>query len=274
MEERNCTACGKALHEGDWVSKSGLCRACAEAKYDEKHPRRKKAIIIIASVILSLLFITILYNALAHAGEKEPDPLESFMFAGYSEKSETGVFIAISENELVLDTDEKENIIKALRVKYIDEYPDMESVTVMLGLPDAEEPYCCFADDNGEVIDLEPALGLLILGAVSEPTETQAATDNPTLGEKNALDKACDYLDYSAFSYKGLIEQLEYEGFSHEEAVYGASNCGADWNEQAVLKAQQYLEYSSFSRSSLIDQLEYEGFTTKQAEYGAKQVGY
>lgn len=95
-----------------------------------------------------------------------------------------------------------------------------------------------------------------------------------TLGEKNALKAAKSYLDYTAFSYTGLIEQLEYEGYSHSEAVYGADNCGADWNEQAAKAAANYLDYTSFSRSSLIEQLEYEGFTHSQAIYGVEQNGY
>lgn len=97
---------------------------------------------------------------------------------------------------------------------------------------------------------------------------------NATVGEKNALDKAKSYLRFTAFSYEGLIEQLEYEGYTHSEAVYGADNCGADWNEQAAKKAESYLEHSSFSRSGLIDQLEYEGFTYSQAVYGVEQNGY
>ena len=96
----------------------------------------------------------------------------------------------------------------------------------------------------------------------------------PTLGEKNALKKAKSYLNSSAFSYKSLVEQLEYSGFSHEEAIYGVENCEADWNEQAAKKAEQYMNFSSFSRDGLIEQLEYEGFTYEQAVYGAKQVGY
>lgn len=95
-----------------------------------------------------------------------------------------------------------------------------------------------------------------------------------TLGEKNALQKACQYLEYSAFSYTGLIEQLEFEGFSDSEATYAADNCGADWNEQAALKAQQYLEYSAFSKEKLIEQLEFEGFTHSQAVYGVEENGY
>ena len=92
-----------------------------------------------------------------------------------------------------------------------------------------------------------------------------------TFGEKNALERAHQYLEYSAFSYTGLIDQLEFEGYSHSEAVYAADNCGADWNEQAVKKAKQYLDYSSFSRSELVDQLEFEGFTHEQAEYAVSK---
>ncbi len=115
--------------------------------------------------------------------------------------------------------------------------------------------------------------------ATPTPTLTPKPTptlkpDTATLGEKNAAAKALSYLRYSAFSREGLIDQLEFEGFSHTEAVYGADQSGADWYEQAAKKAEQYLKYSSFSRSGLIDQLEFEGFTRSQAEYGVKAVGY
>ena len=97
---------------------------------------------------------------------------------------------------------------------------------------------------------------------------------NQTMGERNALAKALSYLRFTSFSRTGLIGQLEYEGFSHSESVYGADHCGADWNEQAALKAESYLSFTSFSRTGLIDQLLYEGFTRSQAEYGASAVGY
>ena len=80
-------------------------------------------------------------------------------------------------------------------------------------------------------------------------------------------------MNSSAFSYEGLIEQLEYEGFTPDEAEYGVDNCNANWKEQAVKKAASYLRSSSFSRSELIDQLEYEGFTYEQAVYGVEQNG-
>lgn len=95
-----------------------------------------------------------------------------------------------------------------------------------------------------------------------------------TTGERNALESALDYLDVLPFSYSGLIEQLEYEGYTSGEATYAADHCGADWYEQAALSAKEYLEIASFSRQSLIEQLEFEGFTYAQAVYGAEQNGY
>lgn len=108
----------------------------------------------------------------------------------------------------------------------------------------------------------------------SNMTSGMKNSDSLSLGKQNALQKAYQYLEYGAFSYAGLVDQLEFEDFSNSEAIYAADNCGADWNEQAALKAQQYLEYSTFSRSELIDQLEFEGFTHSQAVYGAAENGY
>lgn len=106
--------------------------------------------------------------------------------------------------------------------------------------------------------------------------ESQQEVSSPkvTLGQKNALAKAKSYLNYTAFSYQGLIEQLEYEGFTSDEATYGVDNCQANWNEQAAKKAESYLNYTSFSRQGLIEQLEYEGFTHEQAIYGVEAIGY
>jgi hypothetical protein len=95
-----------------------------------------------------------------------------------------------------------------------------------------------------------------------------------TMGQRNALRAAANYLSAMAFSHDGLIKQLEYEGYSTEDATYAADHCGANWNEQAAKSAKNYLSAMSFSRSGLIQQLEYEGFTASQAEYGASANGY
>lgn len=94
-----------------------------------------------------------------------------------------------------------------------------------------------------------------------------------SVSKDNALRSAKSYLDYSAFSHKGLVKQLEYEGYSTEDATYAADNCGADWNEQAAKAAKSYLDYSAFSRDGLIEQLVYEGYTNEQAVFGVDSVG-
>lgn len=107
----------------------------------------------------------------------------------------------------------------------------------------------------------------------SAPTQINPPTSSETISQKNAVAKAKSYLNYTAFSHDGLVAQLEYDQFSHADAVYGADNSGANWNEQAAKKAKAYMEYSAFSRSGLIDQLKYDKFTQAEAEYGANAVG-
>ena len=95
-----------------------------------------------------------------------------------------------------------------------------------------------------------------------------------SLAQENAVQSAEDYLSFTAFSRTGLIEQLEFEGYSTADATFAVDYHKVDWNEQAAKSAQQYLDFSSFSRQELVDQLKFEGFTPEQAEYGVTQVGY
>lgn len=114
----------------------------------------------------------------------------------------------------------------------------------------------------------------------TEPTQAKqtdnqntSPVSNETVSQKNAVAKAKSYLKFSAFSHDGLVAQLEFDQFSNDDAVYGADNSGADWNEQAAKKAEAYMKNSAFSRGSLIDQLKFDKFTQEQAEYGADAVG-
>lgn len=143
--------------------------------------------------------------------------------------------------------------------------------------PDGEysrSEYVFRADDGIISYNYADTISLGTSSASSSSANTATSTSSATLGERNALSRANDYLDVIPFSYTGLIDQLEYEGYSYSEAVYGADHCGADWYEQAALKAADYLDLMAFSRQGLIDQLEYEGFTYDQALYGVKQNGY
>ena len=107
------------------------------------------------------------------------------------------------------------------------------------------------------------------------------APAKPTLtnSQEQAIGAAEDYLDYMAFSRKGLIHQLSSDagsGFSKADATFAVDHITVNWNEQAAKAAQQYLDYSHFSRSGLIHQLESEagsGFTHKQAVYGVNKAG-
>lgn len=126
--------------------------------------------------------------------------------------------------------------------------------------------------NDDKVMVFEPSNTGSSTQKTSDAAKMQSDSSTMTSGQRNALKSAESYLRSSAFSYTGLIEQLEYEGFSNEDATYAADHCGADWKEQAVKSAESYLKYSSFSKSGLIDQLEFEGFTHEQAVYGVEQA--
>jgi hypothetical protein len=98
-------------------------------------------------------------------------------------------------------------------------------------------------------------------------TTTTAPPENPEVS--NARRAAQQYLDYSGFSRSGLIEQLEYEGYSTEAATTVVDSLNVDWMAEAVESAQAYVEYSPFSHSGLVEQLQYEGFSPEEAEHGA-----
>ncbi len=107
----------------------------------------------------------------------------------------------------------------------------------------------------------------------SEPTDPVPG-HTPTLGEKNALRSAKQYLAIMPFSYNGLVKQLKFEGYTDSEATYAADNCGADWYEQAAKSAKQYMAIMPMSKTELYNQLLFEGYTSAQANYGVKAVGF
>ncbi|MBT2585104.1 Ltp family lipoprotein [Arthrobacter sp. ISL-95] len=109
--------------------------------------------------------------------------------------------------------------------------------------------------------------------AAKAAAEAAAQAAAGTVSQRNALRKASDYLEFSAFSYPGLIKQLEFEKYSATDATWAVDRVKVDWNEQAAKKAKSYLDFTSFSRAGLIDQLLFEGFTPEQAEYGVSQTG-
>lgn len=140
----------------------------------------------------------------------------------------------------------------------------------------------CSSTTDNDVSGSAPAGDIATEDLVStEPSQQVQAEEVPTpnadasltMGQKNALGQANSYLSLMHFSRTGLIDQLEFEGYTTEEATFAVDNCGADWKEQAAGKALDYLDTTAFSYSGLIDQLEFEGFTTEEATYGVDACG-
>ena len=147
-----------------------------------------------------------------------------------------------------------------------------------------------------DYIDYKPFSRLGLIGQLSSEYGDGFSKDDAVfavdyLEQNNLVDwseqaakSAQDYIDYKAFSRKGLVGQLSSEygdQFTPEEAEYGVKyledNNLVDWKEQAAKAAKDYLDYDSFSKDGLIDQLssQYgEQFTREEAEYGAKAVGF
>lgn len=146
-------------------------------------------------------------------------------------------------------------------------------------LDDDESPLIYLRDGN------QAHLRTMMNGGNTSPAQEQSKSSSSgnsttgskpsqsvTSGQRNALAAAQNYLNFMPFSYIGLIEQLEFEGYTRAEATYAADNCGADWYEQAVRAAENYLEIMAFSRSGLIEQLEFDGYTYDQAVYGVDKA--
>lgn len=112
--------------------------------------------------------------------------------------------------------------------------------------------------------------------AVEEEPEPAPEPEEPslTVSQEQAVISADGYLFMGGFSRSGLIGQLEYEGFSTDDATFAVDSLDVDWSEQAALSAAGYMDMGGFSAQSLLDQLLYEGFTQKQAAYGVGSVGF
>lgn len=137
-----------------------------------------------------------------------------------------------------------------------------------IGLALKDYGFTQYQIDPGRISSIRGETGATQQADLNKTKETSIVTS----GMRNALQSAKDYLDAMPFSRSGLIDQLEYEGYTYSEAEYAVEHCGADWNKQAYKMAKEYLGAMSFSRSALIDQLEFEGFTHNEAVYGVNQA--
>ena len=89
---------------------------------------------------------------------------------------------------------------------------------------------------------------------------------------ENAIESAEAYNKVFAYSKKGLIENLKYEGFSEDIAECAVKSINANWKENCVRSAYSYLDLSPFSKKELIHQLDYDGFTSEEIDYAMNQI--
>lgn len=98
-------------------------------------------------------------------------------------------------------------------------------------------------------------------------SELEPVFYNTIYGNEGAVNSAKDYLKFMAASKTKIISFLKKKGFTEEEAIYGAENCGADWYDQALRMAMSYLNVQEFTYEQLALQLMIEGFTEDEIIY-------
>lgn len=226
-----------------------------------KKPKSKKGWVIGGSVAAAVIVISSVASAMGGGGNKT-DVAE--------EKPAASTATTVEEEPV--DAPEPEPVVM-IAVPDVTGQTATEALATLMAAGLNPPVLSALADPLAKVLSTTPAAN----SEVEEGTEIALTLEEKpvfTLAQQNAIRSAQSYLDYTGFSRTGLIGQLEYEGFSTEEATFGADNAGADWNAEAAEKAQQYLDYSSFSRDGLYDQMAYEGFLPVEIEFGLAAVGY
>ena len=111
------------------------------------------------------------------------------------------------------------------------------------------------------------------VAAAEEESAASAGGDGLSAEGQQAVRQAQSYLSFTAFSRSGLIDQLEFEGFSNADATAAVDSLDVDYAAQAVKQAQSYLTHTAFSRTGLIDQLEFEGYSNADATAAVDGLG-
>ena len=76
--------------------------------------------------------------------------------------------------------------------------------------------------------------------------ETTVSPYSETTALENAIESAEEYNKVLAYSKKGIIEKLKYEGFSEDIAECAVKSINANWKENCVKSAYSYLNLFSF----------------------------
>ncbi|WP_082624342.1 Ltp family lipoprotein [Nocardioides sp. Soil805] len=138
---------------------------------------------------------------------------------------------------------------------------------------DTDKTFAEKATEKRDKVTSEEGADATAATAKTKPTKAPKPEPVLTPGQENAMASAENYINMTAFSHKGLVEQLVFEDYSEADAIYAVNHIKVDWNEQAAKSAKNYLDMTAFSRQGLIDQLVFEGYTPEQATYGVNQTG-
>lgn len=208
----------------------------------------------IAGIVISSIMMLVFFGLITTGTDNESTPPTSSKSIDYQkvEKIEKAKVNIIDFSNMSRDEIQTWCNNNKINCKFFDEYSDLI--------------------ENGKMITQSSQAGTTLYEE-EILSLTYSKGPKPSISKLNALNHAQRYLRTMAFSYNGLIEQLEFEQYSRDDAVWAVDNCGADWNEQAVKKAKSYLNTMPFSHGGLVEQLEFEGFTHEQAEYGVSQNG-
>ena len=221
-------------------------------------------------VTLAVFALSIIYNVARGGAAPEPGPAES---------ASTASTEAIAQAVDDVAADEKANA----------EASEEAAAQKAQEKADAEASDQAEADAAQEKATAEKAEAKASKKAKAEAAEKKAEADKKakaeaaaqknaeaeagTASQQNAQRAAESYLDYTAFSKPGLIEQLVFEKYLKADATWAVDRLTVDWNQQAAKAAENYLDYTAFSRSGLIEQLVFEGYTPAQAKYGVSKTG-
>ncbi len=163
--------------------------------------------------------------------------------------------------------------------------PPMPPTTTESTLPITETQPEQPTNSTAPIETTEPPLESTEDEPIQSPKKTKRQLKEEQKRKEAAVKTAKDYVNnknftltaHSLYSIKEYLE--ENKKFSPEEAEYGAENCGADWNEEAVKAAKMCLELEtqvnfSYSKKELSKSIERQWkFTPEQISYGVENCG-
>ncbi len=116
-----------------------------------------------------------------------------------------------------------------------------------------------------------------------EEKEENEETSIPDVDKKaQALFLANQWKELEFITYGEMLDQIQAEGFSYEEAVYAADHCGVDWVEKAVFMLERYVSKNkarkavitwSEIRQVLVRMYRFTESQARQAEFRYHRIG-